>query len=201
MDCMSVKGLSLRIAFPTVAAILFTLLSLATTRQTHIIDLEGWEHASNTDVSWGAEPVDIGTPTDVLLLAFNLPALIALFPLSPLAYWVDSEMVLRTAWGVAAVGQWFLIGRYLDSRRGLLSAGEPSRRVLLNKMLFDITMVAGGIAFGAGLVRAAAGHHSFWAMAMDACFVFWGSVLVIAALRWRASSSWAQQHFNSLRLS
>ena len=89
------------------AAILFTLLSLATTRQTHIIDLEGWEHASNTDVSWGTKPVDIGTPADVLLLAFNLPALIALLPLSPLAYWVDSEMVLRTAWGLATVGQWF----------------------------------------------------------------------------------------------
>jgi len=184
-----------------VAAILFTLLSLATTRQTHIIDLEGWEHASNTDVSWGTKPVDIGTPADVLLLAFNLPALIALLPLSPLAYWVDSEMVLRTAWGLATVGQWFLIGRYLDSRRGLLSTGEPFRRVLLNKVLFGISMIAGAFALGAGLVRATAGHHSVWAMAMDASFVFWGLVLVIAALRWRASSSRAQQHFDSLRLS
>jgi hypothetical protein len=201
-DCMRLTRLSLRIVFPTVAAVLFALLSFASTRQTHIIDLEGREHTSNnTDVSWGAEPVDIGTPADVLLLAFNLPALIALLPLSPLAYWVESEMVLRIAWGVAAVGQWFLIGRYFDTRRGLLSAGEPSRSVLLNKVLFGITMVAGGIAFGAGLVRAAAGHHSFWAMAMDACFVFWGLVLVIAALRWRASSSWAQQLFNSLRVS
>jgi hypothetical protein len=198
---MSAKRLSLRIVFPTVAAILFTLLSLVTTRQTHIIDLEGWEHASTTDVSWGAEPVDIGTPADVLLLAFNLPALIALLPLSPLAYWVDSVMVLRTAWGVAAVGQWFLIGRYLDSRRGLLSTGEPFRRVLLNKVLFGTTMVAGGLAFGAGLVRAVAGHQSFWAVAMDASFVFWGLVLIIAALRWRALSSWARQDFNSLHLS
>jgi len=195
------KSLSLRIVFPIVAAVLFAILSFSTTRQTHIIDLEGWEHTSNTDVSWGAEPVDIGTPADVLLLAFNLPALIALLPLSPLAYWVDSEMVLRTAWGVAAVGQWFLIGRYFDTRRGLLSAGEPSRRVLLNKLLFGITMVAGGLALGTGLVRAAAGHHSFWAVAMDASFVFWGLVLGIAGLRWRASSSWAREHSNSLHLS
>jgi hypothetical protein len=36
---------------------------------------------------------------------------------------------------------------------------------------------------------------------MDASFVFWGLVLVTAALRWRASSSWAREHFNSLRLS
>ncbi|HEX7680628.1 MAG TPA: hypothetical protein VF713_21015, partial [Thermoanaerobaculia bacterium] len=197
----SLKRLPLRIAFPIVAAGLFAILSYATTRQTHIIDLEGWEHTSNTDISWGPEPVDIGTPADVSLLALNLPALIALLPLLPLTYWVDSEIVLRTAWGVGAIGQWFLIGRYFDIRRGLLTAGEPSRRVLLNKVLFGITMVAGGVAFGTGLVRAAAGHHSFWSVATDASFVFWGLVLVIAALRWRSSSSWAREHFNSLHLS
>lgn len=195
------KRLALRIAFPILSAILFAILSFATTRQTHIIDLEGWEHTSNTHISWGVEPVDIGTPADVLLLTLNLPALIALLPLSPFAFWVDSEIVLRTAWGLAAVGQWFLIGRYFNVRRGLLFAGEPSRRVWVNKVLFGIAMVAGGLIFGTGLVRAAAGHHSLWAVAMDASFVFWGLVLVIATLRWRASSSWVRENSNSLRLS
>jgi len=187
--------------FPILAAALFAILSFAATRQNHVVDLEGWEHSSDTKISWGQEPVDIGPPAEVVLLAFNLPALIALLPLFPLAYWVDSEMVLRTAWGLGAVAQWFLIGRYFDSRRGLLSTSEPSRRVLLKRVLVSITMVAGGLAFGAGLFRAAAGHHNLWAVAMDASFVFWGLVLVVVALRWRASSSWAQEHFTSLRLS
>lgn len=191
------KRLSLRIVFPILAAVLFAILSFAATRQTHVIDLEGWGHSS----TWGAEPVDIGTPADVLLVYFNLPALIALLPLLPLTYWIDSEMVLRTAWGLGAVGQWYLIGRYFDTRRGLLLAGEPSRRVLLNKVLFGIAMIAGSLVGGVGLFRAAAGHHSFWGVAVDAGFVFWGMVLVLAALRWRSSSSWAREHLNSLRLS
>jgi hypothetical protein len=36
---------------------------------------------------------------------------------------------------------------------------------------------------------------------MDATIVFWGLVFVVAALRWRASSPWGRQRFNSLRLS
>ncbi len=193
------KRLSLRILFPIVAAVLFALLSFAGTRQPHIIDSG---QSCDNGVCWGVDPVDIGTPADILLLAFNLPALIALLPLSPLVYWVDSGMVLRTAWGVAAVGQWFLIGRYFDTRRGLLSAGEPSRRVLLNRVWFGITMIAGALTFGLGLFGAiAAPPHSLWAVAMDATFVFWGLVFVVAALRWRASSSWGRQRFNSLHLS
>jgi len=195
------KRVSLRIVFPILAAVLFAILSFAATRQNHVVDLEGWGHSSDTKISWGPEPVDIGPPADVVLLAFNLPSLIALLPLLPLTYWVDSEMVLRTAWGLGAVAQWFLIGSYFDTRRGLLSTGEPSRRVLLKKILVGITMVAGGLAFGVGLFRAAAGHHSFWAVAMDASFVFWGLVLVVVALRWRSSSSWAEEHLSSLRLS
>ena len=195
------KRVSLRIVFPILAAVLFAILSFAATRQNHVVDLEGWGHSSDTKIPWGPEPVDIGPPADVVLLAFNLPSLIALLPLLPLTYWVDSEMVLRTAWGLGAVAQWFLIGRYFDTRRGLLSTGEPSRRVLLKKILVGITMVAGGLAFGVGLFRAAAGHHSFWAVAIDASFVFWGLVLVVVALRWRSSSSWAEEHLSSLRLS
>jgi hypothetical protein len=136
-----------------------------------------------------------------LLLAFNLPALIALLPLSPLGHWVDSEIALRTAWGVAAVGQWFLVGCFFDVRRGLLRAGEPSRRVLLNKVLFGIAMAVGGLAAGAGLFGAAKGHDSLWGEAMDASFAFWGLAFVIVALRWRSSSFWAHEHFSSFRLS
>ncbi len=145
--------------------------------------------------------MDIGTPADVLLLAFNLPALISLLPLLPLTYWVESETVLRTAWGLAAVGQWFLIGRYFDIQRGILSAREPNRHILLKKLLFAITMAAGALVLGFGLFDAAGGHHAYWVMGMDASFVFWGLVFVIAALRWRSSSSWAQEHLDSLRLS
>jgi hypothetical protein len=195
------KRLSLRILFPILAAVLFAMLSFARARQNHVFDARGWGHSSDTELFSGEESDDIGTPADVVLLAFNLPALIALLSLSPLACWVDSEIALRTAWGLAAVGQWFLVGCFFDTRRGLLRAGEPSRRVLLNKVLFVIAMVAGGLAAGAGLFGAARGHHSLWGEAMDASFVFWGLVFVIVALRWRSSSSWAREHFNSFRLS
>ena len=187
--------------FPILAAVLFAILSFAATRQAHVVDIEGWGHSSGTEVAWGEEPVDIGTPADVLLLAFNLPALIALLPLLPLTYWVDSEMVLRTAWGLGAIGQWFLIGRYFDARRGLLPAGEPSHRVLLSKALFGITMAVGSLVAAVGLFRAVVGHHSIWGVAIDASFVLWGMVLVIVVLRWRSSSSWAREDVNSLHLS
>jgi hypothetical protein len=195
------KRLSLRIVFPILAAVLFAILSFATARQTHVFDVRGWGHSSGAVGLPGEEQEDIGTPADVLLLAFNLPALIALFPLSPLGHWVDSEIALRTAWGVAAVGQWFLVGRFFDIRRRLLAAGKPSRRVWLNKVLFVIAMAAGGLVAGVGLFGAAQGHDSLWGAAMDASFVFWGLVFVVVALRWRSSSSWAQEHFSSFRLS
>jgi hypothetical protein len=195
------KRLPLRLVSPIFAAVLFAILSFAATRQTHVVDLEGWGPRSGGEVAWDAEPLDIGTPADILLLAFNLPALIALLPLLPLTYWVDSEIVLRGAWGLGAVGQWFLIGSYFDMRRGLLPAGKPRDWRLLSTMGSGITMVAGGLAFGVGLFRAVAGHDSFWAVTMDASFVFWGIVLVVVALRWRSSSSRARKHFNSLRLS
>ena len=195
------KRLPLRVALPILAAVSFVLLSLATARQTYIVDLEGWGHFSSTEVHFGPEPVDIGTPADVLLLALDLPALIALIPLLPLTYWVESETVLRTAWGLAAVGQWFLIGRCFDARRRLLPAVEPSRPVLLNKLLFGITMVAGAPVAVVGVFRAASGHHSVWGFVIDASFAVWGSILVAGALRWRSSSSWVREDSNSLRLS
>lgn len=83
----------------------------------------------------GTEPVDIGTPADVLLLAFNLPALCALLPQLPLTDWVESGLVLRGRCGLAAVGQWFLIGRYFYIRRGLLPAGQPSSPLWLKKIV------------------------------------------------------------------
>lgn len=143
----------------------------------------------------------MGTPADVLLLAFNLPALIALLPLSPLAHWVDSETVLRAIWGVASAGQWFLIGRYFDRRRGTVPAGEANRRVWLNKLLFLAMMIPGALLLGVGVYGTAIGHDSFWAFAIYASFIFWGLTFVISAVRWRSSSSWAQEHFNTLRLS
>ena len=144
----------------------------------------------------GTEPVDIGTPADILLLAFNLPALIALFPLLPLTYWIESEFVLRSAWGLAAVGQWFLIGRYFDILgRGLLPRSQPSSPVWLKKILFNLTMVAGALSLGMGLYSVA-GRSSIWGIGVAASFVFWGLTLLIFALRWRASSARTSDHFN-----
>jgi len=183
------------------AAVLFVSLSIAAIRQQHIVDLPGWEKLSDHEIAWGNEPVDIGSPADVLLLAFSLPSLIALLPLLPLTYWVDSEIVLRTVWGVGAVGQWFLIGRYLDARRGLVPRWTPSCHVLLNKALFGVTVAMGSLVAGGGVFGEASGHHSFWGVARDACFVFWGIVLVFLAFRWRSSLSWAREHVNSLGLS
>ena len=194
------KRLSLRIALPIVAGLLFVMLCFVATRQSGIVELGDWGSPSRDAVAWGTEPVDIGTPADVLLLAFNLPALIALFPLLPLTYWIESEFVLRGAWGLAAVGQWFLIGRYFDIRRGLLPTGQPSLPPWLKKILFNITMVAGALSLGMGLYSVA-GHSSIWGIGMAASFVFWGFTLLIFALRWRASSAWTSDHFNFLRLS
>jgi hypothetical protein len=90
------------------------MLCFLATQQSSIIELAGWGASSKDLIASGTEPVDIGMPADVLLLAFNLPALMALLPLFPLTFWIESEFVLRSAWGLAAVGQWFLIGRYFD---------------------------------------------------------------------------------------
>ena len=189
---IALKRLPLRIAFPILASVLFVILSFVNTRQFHVIELHQ---------AWGQGPVDIGTPANILLVAFNLPALIALLPLVPLTYWVeiDSEMVVRAVWGLSAVGQWFLIGRYLDTRRGLLSACKPIRRVSINRVLFGIAMLTGGAVTGFGIFTAVEGPQSAWGFLMDASFVFWGLVFVIAALRWRSNSSWARED-DSLRL-
>jgi hypothetical protein len=199
-EVVELKRIPLRILLPIAAAVFFIVLCFAATQQAHVIDIEGWRHSSDKNVSWGTEPVDIGSPADILLLALNLPALIALFPLLPLTYWIESEIALRIAWGLATVGQWFLIGRYFDTRRGPLSADKPSHSVLFKKAVFYVTMVAGAAALGLGLFSASQGHSSFWAMGMDVVFVFWGLVFMISALRWRSSSSWAPDHFDSLRL-
>jgi hypothetical protein len=126
------------------------MLCFAATRQSGIIEV-GWRGGIAEVGWWGAEPGDIGTPADILLLAFNLPALIALFPLLPLTYWIESEIVLRSAWGLAAVGLWFFIGRYFDIRRGLLPTDEPRLPVWLKKIFFSMIMVAGAFALAMGL--------------------------------------------------
>jgi hypothetical protein len=194
---MALKRLPLRIAFPILASVLFVILSFVNTRQFHVIELQGWGHYEG----WGQGPVDIGTPANILLVAFNLPALIALLPLVPLTHWVeiDSEMVIRAVWGLGAVGQWFLIGSYLDMHRGLLSACKPIPRVWINKVLFGIAMLTGGAVTGFGIFTAVEGPQSAWGFLMDASFVFWGLVFVIVALRWRSNSSWARGD-DSLRL-
>ena len=160
--------LSLRIALPIVAGLLFVMLCFLAARQSGIIEWGGWGSSSKDAIAWGTEPVDIGTPADVLLLAFNLPALIALLPLLPLTYWVESEFVLRGAWGLAAVGQWFLIGRYFDIRRGLLPVGQPSSPLWLKKSLLNITMAAGALSLGMVYIRSlatAAFGESEWLLA------------------------------------
>ncbi len=74
--------ISLHILLPIAAGVLFAALCVAGIRQNHVIDIQGWSHPVGNTVRWGEEPTDIGTPADVLLLALNLPALIALLPLS-----------------------------------------------------------------------------------------------------------------------
>jgi hypothetical protein len=192
---------SLRIALPTVAGLLFLVLCFVATRQRGIIELGAWRAPSKDALAPGMEPVDIGPPADVLLFAFNLPALIALLPLLPLTYWIESEFVLRSAWGLAAVGQWFLIGRYFDVRRGLLPSGQPNLPQWLKKFLFNISIVAGALALGVGVYSLWSGHTGIWGIGMAASFVFWGFTLLIFALRWRASAAWAGDHFTFLRLS
>jgi len=166
-------------------------LCLAATRQRGIV-----ENASG----WGGEPTDIGTPADILLLAFNLPALMALLPLFPLTDWIESEFILRGAWGLAALGQWFLIGRYFDIRRGLVSEGKPKLPTWLRKVSFSVITAGGALALGLGLYSLV-GHNTVWGIGMAASFIIWGFVLLIFALRWRASASWASDHLTFLRLS
>jgi hypothetical protein len=156
--------ISLRIFLPIAAGVLFAALCMAGARQNHVIDIPGWSHPVGNTLWWGQEPTDIGTPGDVLLLAFNLPAFIALIPLAPLTYWIQSEIVLRTAWGLASVGQWYLIGRYFDIRRGLLAQSEWNLKLLpLKKVLFGAGIVTGRLhlgraAFPSPQVTAARGH-------------------------------------------
>jgi hypothetical protein len=190
-----------RILLPIAAGLIFVTLCFATTRQSGVIDWGLWGPSTENPSGWGTESADIGTPADVVLFAFNLPALIVLLPLLPLTYWIESEFVLRSAWGVAAVGQWFLIGRYFDFQRGLLlAAGKPKLPLWLLKVLFSLTMVAGALAFGIGLYSIV-GHSTIWGIGMAASLLFWGFTLLIFALRWRASSAWTSDHFSFLRLS
>src|ERR1700745_2927939 len=119
---------------PIMAAIAFAILSFATAIQNNVIEIDNRTPASSGAVGWGEGPTDSGTPADALLLLLGFPALIALIPLSPLAYWADvSEPVLRTAWGLAVVGQWFLIGRCFDVQRGLVLRRQSGERAWRDK--------------------------------------------------------------------
>ena len=187
------KRLPLRVFFPVLAGLLFAILCFAATRANHILDVTGWTHSG-----W-EEPVDIGTAADVLLLTLNLPALICLLPLLPLTYWIESELVLRSAWGLAAVVQWFLIGRYFDMRYRTLPARREGHGLLLRKVGFSVAMTTGAMTLGYGLFDGAQGHYTLWAVVMDAGFIAWGLIFVIKALRWR--SSWARDDSISLHLS
>ena len=100
------KALPLRIVLPIAAVVCFVGLSLMASGQAHVLDKAGW--SSDSRIDW-EEPEDIGTPADVLLLALNLPALIALLPLLPFAGWIESETVLRAFWAVGSAGQWFVV--------------------------------------------------------------------------------------------
>jgi hypothetical protein len=187
--------LSLRAQLPILAAVAFAILSFATTIQPHVIEVDSRTPSSNGAIGWGEGPTDIGTPADVLLLVLGFPALIALIPMSPLGYWFDfSEPVLRTAWGLAVVAQWLLIGRCFDVQRGLLPRSQPCGHSWRDKLLFGTAMVVGAPAAVAGLFGLLActlDHLSIWSFVIYAGMALWGSAGVIGALRWRSSSAWA----------
>jgi hypothetical protein len=194
------KRVPRRVVLPVIAGVAFVSLSWFAIRQGHITDTAGWSHSSQIGVAWGPEPTDIGPPADVLLRAFNLPALIALFPLFPLTYLIESEVLLRGAWGLVAVGQWFLIGCYFDRTRGLIRDLSWNVNVTAKKVLCNVTIIAGGLTLGVGAYSAIAGHSSVWAAAGDASFVFWGSVLFIYGLQWRSYLASLRPHIDSLHL-
>ena len=75
------NAIALRILLPIVAGVSFAALCFAGAGQNHVIDIPGWSHSAGNTIGWGQEPTDIGTPGDILLLAFNLPALITLLPI------------------------------------------------------------------------------------------------------------------------
>jgi hypothetical protein len=195
------KKLPLRAVLAIAAAISFAALCVIGARQTHVIDFPDWSNPAEHTLGWGEEPTDIGPPADILLLALNLPALIALLPLLPLTEWIQSETVLRTAWGIASVGQWFLIGRYLDIRRGLVAEGHWKIRLLIKRILFFAAMVGGALALIEGLYSGVSGHSSGWAFVADVGMVFWGMTFLIFALRWRASFGSSIDRIDSLGLS
>ena len=199
------KKLPLRVPLPILAAVAFAILSFATTIQAHVIEIRYPTPSPHGAIGWGEGPTDIGTPADALLLALDFPALIVLIPLSPLAYWADfSETALRTAWGLAVVGQWLLIGRYFDVQRGLLWRSPPVRRVWLDKLLFGTAMVVGALMAVAGLLSLLGcilDHLGVWSFVIYAGMTFWGSAAVMGTLRWRSSSSWAAPDLDSIHLS
>jgi len=199
------KKLPLRVLLPILAAVAFAILSFATTIQTHIIETDNRTPSSNGAVGWGDGPTDIGTPADALLLVLGFPALIALIPLRPLAYWADfSEPVLLAAWGLAVVGQWLLIGRYFDVQRGLLSRSQPDGHVWRDKLLFGTAMLVGAPAATAGFLSLLAcilDHLGLWSVVIYGGMTFWGSAAVMGALRSRSSSSWAASDLDSIHLS
>jgi hypothetical protein len=120
----------------------------------------------------------------------------------PIIICVDSEPVWRTAWGLFAVAQWFFIGRYFDVRRGLCASRGLSRPLpsWFNQISFVTTMLVGAFIAGMGIAAELGGHRSFWAIAQDAGFLFWGLLFVVAALRRRSQLS-AREPTSLLRLS
>ena len=100
-----------------------------------------------------------------------------------------------------SVGQWYLIGRYFDIRRGLFAQSEWNLKLPLKRVLFGAVMVTGAIALGTGGFSIASGHSSPWAFIWDTSFVLWGMALMIFALRWRSSSAWSKDRIDFLGLS
>lgn len=194
-----------RIVLPIVAGIFFVTLSWVSFHSRPVVDQPGWGNPETAVVIIDDDaPEDIGPPSDLVLIALNLPAgVVAVISFLPLVFLADfhNEMVLRTLWGLAAVGQWFLIGRFFDGRRGQLSVRRPSRQFLIRKALFFAMMVVGSFLVGFGIYAETLGHSSLWAVAMFASFAFWGILLVVAALRWRSSSASARERDDTLSLS
>jgi len=129
-------------------------------------------------------------------IALNIPAAIAALPGGLLFELVTDgfDHPSRTQWhevisnfylAAFVVGQWFVIGRWLDRRRGLLPSSR-TRSVLKNSIIILVTALAGSLFF----VCFAIWHmnHSGWTSTwiQGAGITTWGSIAAfVLALRLR----------------
>ena len=127
----------------------------------------------------------------------GFPALIALIPLQPLCVLGRFlRVALRTAWGLAVVGQWLLsIAALLDIQRGLLARSRTGRTRLARQIV--VRHSNGGRerqwpwAASLDFLLASWITSAFGALSIYCRHDFLGIGSIMGALRWRSSSSWA----------